>query len=89
MQHCFNSVYRENKSGGFNSPYNWETGVPNFDLKLEIFNEYSEIFNKFDIEFYNESCFTFLDKLKEIIPESLLYCDPPYLNEDKSENKYI
>jgi DNA adenine methylase len=88
MQHCFNSVYRENLSGGFNSPYNWETGVPNFEAKKEIFNEHSEIFNEFDIEFYNESCFSFLEKLKDIIPESLLYCDPPYLNEKKAENKY-
>jgi len=88
MQHCFNSVYRENNSGHFNSPYNWETGIPNFNLKKDNFKEYSDLFNSFDIEFYNESCFVFLERFKHIIHFSLLYCDPPYYNADKAENKY-
>lgn len=90
MEHCFNSVYRENLSGFFNSPYNWETGVPKFELKHEIFTQYSEIFNSMNVEFYNESCFTFLDMIKEKEKKEkiLMYADPPYLNIDKAENKY-
>tara|TARA_B100000700_G_scaffold331722_1_gene467534 strand:+ start:15229 stop:16206 length:978 start_codon:yes stop_codon:yes gene_type:complete len=91
-QHCFNGIYRENNSGGYNSPYNWETGIANLENKKKIIFYYSKIFNSLNIQFYNEDVFVFLDKFKNIYNESLIYCDPPYLNDkkinSKSENKY-
>jgi DNA adenine methylase len=87
-QHCFNGVYRENKSGGFNVPYNWEIGFPDLDSKKELLKSYSDIFNTLNIEFSNKCCFEFLESVAHLRNTTLLYCDPPYLNEDKAENKY-
>lgn len=87
-EHCFNSVYRENKKGEFNTPYNWEAGLPNLENKLETFELYSSIFNQYNIHFFNMDCFSFLAMLEKQQSEILVYCDPPYLNETISENKY-
>lgn len=87
-QHCFNGVYRENKKGEFNTPYNWECGVPDFDNKLNLFKSYSKTFNDMHIEFSNMDCFEFMESILEREGKVLLYCDPPYLNLEIGENKY-
>ena len=86
--HCFNGVYRENKKGEFNTPYNWECGVPNFETKLELLKSYSKTFNEMHIEFSNMDCFSFMDYVLEKEGNILLYCDPPYLNLEIGENQY-
>ncbi len=86
--HSFNGVYRENSRGEYNTPYNWEPGVVSEERKREIFKEYSILFNELNIEFTNMDCFEFMDMHKDKINNALLYCDPPYLNEDIGENKY-
>lgn len=86
--HCFNGVYRENGKGEFNTPYNWECGVPNFESKLELLKSYSKIFNKSNIYFSNKDCFSFMNDILEKEGKVLLYCDPPYLNLEIGENKY-
>lgn len=86
LEHSFNSLYRENKSGGFNAPFNWDNKILKSSRKINIINEYHIFFNKYNIHFENIDVFEFLKKYKN--NNSFLYLDPPYLNDKKHENKY-
>lgn len=87
-QHSFNGLYRENLSGFYNSPYNWETGCPNKTKKRELIEQYSNIFKTFNIIFENKDVFKFLKKYKKYSKEAVFYFDPPYKNKDIAETKY-
>lgn len=86
-QHSFNGVYRENSKGGFNTPFNWDTGVYKKNDKLAIFEEYNCVFNSVNVYFKNESAFEFIKSFKNN-KDTMFYLDPPYLNEGTGENKY-
>lgn len=86
MEHSFNAIYRENSSGGFNTPFNWDNKKYNFDSRKEIILEYHKFFVANDIVFENMDVFELLTKYDN--KESFIYLDPPYLNENESENKY-
>lgn len=88
IKHAFNGVYRENSKGHFNTPYNWEACLFKKEQLQSIINEYSDIFNTFEISFNSMDVFDFLEVHKDKRETSLLYLDPPYLNESIAENKY-
>lgn len=80
MSHSFNGIYRENASGGFNSPFNWRQKETDFAVVLE----YHAFFNQFDISFTN---MPWVDTFEN--SDYLFYFDPPYLNAIQAgENAY-
>lgn len=86
---CFNGLYRENKKGEFNVPWNKNIKAINIYNKEDILNM-SNIFNKYNVQFYNESYDTFLIKMFNKFYDSdtaeyhtpddsvFVYFDPPY-----------
>lgn len=79
MKTGFNGVYRENKNGKFNVPFGRKE-------KIIINEEYLEELSKLikPVKFYNLDYKSFLDKMKkdEIVENSFMYFDPPYLPDD-------
>lgn len=88
VKHSFNGVYRENNKGLCNTPFNWQQGIFDKDKILKTFENYNQIFNSFDIKFYNKDVFEFINEHKSSSNKSLFYFDPPYFNENTGENKY-
>lgn len=84
MKIGFNGVYRENKSGKFNVPFGRKE---KFIIQEEYLLNISKLIKK--VHFYNLSYEKFLDMLsrKGILNNSFMYCDPPYIPEDKLVNQ--
>ncbi len=83
QNHCFNGVYRESSKGDYNTPFNWDTKIyeeQKIDQKLSLVKE---VFSHFNIQFSSGS----FESLK-VNKSTLLYLDPPYINEDLIENQY-
>ena len=80
MKVGFNGVYRENKSGKFNVPFGRKE---KFIVQETFLLTISKLIK--NVHFYNLSYEKFLDKLskKGILNDSFMYCDPPYIPDDK------
>lgn len=80
MKVGFNGVYRENKSGKFNVPFGRKE---KFIVQESSLLTISKLIK--NVHFYNLSYDKFLDKLskKGILNDSFMYCDPPYIPDDK------
>lgn len=82
QKHSFNGIYRENRQGQYNTPFNWSGKNTTLQLK-ENFSKMSEVLNTFNVNFkccsFNEISFN---------SNTLYYADPPYANESIGENSY-
>lgn len=88
MQHVFNGVYRENKSGGLNTPYNWEPKIAGQIEKQQMFRDYRKLFENFELHFTSKDIFEFLKDLKINWNNAICYIDPPFMNEKNNELNY-
>ena len=80
MKVGFNGVYRENKMGKFNVPFGRKEKllIPIDDLIAT-----SKLIK--NVKFYNMSYDKFIKKMKKegILKDCFMYCDPPYIPDDK------
>lgn len=79
MKTGFNGVYRENSKGYFNVPFGRKEKII---INEEYLEEISNIIQK--VKFYNLPFEEFLDEMQKtnILNNSFVYCDPPYLPDD-------
>lgn len=80
MKVGFNGVYRENKRGEYNVPFGKKE---KFIIQEEYLLKISKLIKK--VHFYNLSYEKFLDKMQKngVLNDSFIYCDPPYIPDDK------
>lgn len=83
--HCFNGIYRENSKGEYNTPFNWEVREKTKEILEEEIKDVQNVFNLFEVKLLNKSALDIMDTNSENI---FYYLDPPYLNNNISENKY-
>lgn len=84
MKTGFNGVYRENKSGNFNVPFGRKEKVI---IDCNYLYCLSELIQP--VEFYNLDYQEFLTEMKnkDLLKNSFMYFDPPYIPEDLSVSK--
>lgn len=80
-KHCFNGLYRVNKQGAFNVPYNGCDKNVQFDVQtiIELSNYFNT--NKIDI-----TCGDFEDACNRVKSGDFVYFDSPYVAESDTAN---
>jgi DNA adenine methylase len=82
QKHSFNGIYRENKKGEYNTPFNWN-GKP---IEIVGLNKALQEFQT-ELSFYDEVKFL-CQSWNTIELNGFCYFDPPYSNENGGENDY-
>lgn len=73
--HCFNGLYRTNKTGGFNTPWNrTEKFVPSYDR--DNLKEISVYLTNNDVDI---RCTSYVEVLMLPVKGDLVFLDPPYV----------
>ena len=83
QQHSFNGIYRENRKGLYNTPFNWKAKVFDVEEMWKRITSVKEVFARFDsVEITNKDVFE-LD-----CSSGLWYFDPPYIDDGSGMNAY-
>ena len=79
MKTCFNGVYRENKYKEFNVPFGRKEKI---SIDVNSLEEISNLIK--NVSFYNMDYKKFINEMRKdnLIDNSFIYCDPPYLPDD-------
>lgn len=81
--HSFSNQFRFNKRGNFNVPFGKRTF--NEQLRKEYI-QFAELLNRKNLVIYSTSFEILLDRV-DMDRNTLVYCDPPYLNSSASYNE--
>lgn len=79
---CFNGLIRFNKKGEFTTSCHFSRSGIQPEKLIKILKYTSELLNKYNVQFIHGS---YEKIIKNVHPDDLLYCDPPY---DKSDGMY-
>lgn len=83
QQHSFNGIYRENKKGMYNTPYNWNPTPFSVEEIAHRVRDVQKVFANFDsVTISNKDVFE-LD-----CSNGLWYFDPPYIDDGSGMNAY-
>ena len=87
LNHNFRGMYNENKKGGYNVSFNWNSKKINLkEIKNNIFN-LSEFFNNNNVVF---ECLDIDDLISKYNNnDTFIYLDPPYINSSQYNQKRV
>ena len=81
-KHCFNGLYRENKSGKFNVPVGKMSSGNSPTIEYVSIRTLSDVFNKYNVKIkcqdYMKSLAEFEEFVSPLSDEDFIYFDPPY-----------
>lgn len=82
-RHCFNGLYRTNRDGGFNVPFG-SYKAPYFpEAEMRLFAEKARDTKAL---FICNDFRTSIPHIAKNIPDSVIYCDPPYIPASETAN---
>ncbi|HBW9710355.1 TPA: Dam family site-specific DNA-(adenine-N6)-methyltransferase [Klebsiella pneumoniae] len=82
-RHCFNGLYRENADGGFNVPFGRYKSPYFPEAEMRLFAEKAR---DTDALFLCDDFRSSIPYVAKSHPDSVIYCDPPYIPASKTAN---